>query len=207
MTKPAIYTTLLPEILIFCTLLMLDIPAFTQNTGVFTDQRDGRTYKWIIEGKQTWMAENLKFKSAEGSWAYNSNDSTHVLKYGRLYDWKSATKACPSGWKLPAVKDWNKIIEFLGAEQAGLIMQALDTVRNDVQDGKTIQIQGSSSLLTGNRYPDGRFLNVGYWGGCWSATSVNDSTAVNFLFSRRTGPVGQSTNDKRSGYAVRCIKK
>jgi uncharacterized protein (TIGR02145 family) len=195
-------------IYLVCLLTFIPVGLSAQETGTFTDPRDGRVYHWLKEGKQTWMAENLKFVDNAGSWAYNNDDSVHVPKYGRLYDWKSAVKACPKGWHLPSEKEWNTLIAFLGSDVAGLAMQAMDTIGNTTHPkGKTVDKQGFSSLLSGIRYPDGRFLNVTFWGGCWSSTSVNDSTAVNLLFVRKSGSIGVSTNDKKAGFSVRCVKK
>lgn len=108
--------------------------------GVFTDQRDGRTYKTVKIGKQTWMAENLdtdmlsrdeKISDAKTddnrmlasrrenpAWCYYNNDPENGKKYGRLYNWEAATekKLAPSGWRFPAEKDWSALIKNLGGE-------------------------------------------------------------------------------------------
>ncbi len=60
--------------------------------GTLNDTRDGKSYKTIKIGKQTWMAENLNYNYNEGSaksMCYgNSPDS--CAKYGRLYTWSAA---------------------------------------------------------------------------------------------------------------------
>ncbi len=202
-----IFSKLLSAFVLINLFALLPKSLSAQQTGTFSDPRDGRVYHWLREGKQTWMAENLKFVDTAGSWAYNNDDSVHVVKYGRLYNWKSAVKACPKGWHLPSEKEWNTLIAFLGTDVAGHTMQAMDTIGNSHPKGKIVDKQGFSSLLSGIRYPDGRFLNVTFWGGCWSSTQVNDSTAVNLLFVRKSGSIGVSTNDKKAGFSVRCVKK
>jgi uncharacterized protein (TIGR02145 family) len=54
------------------------------------------------------MAENLNYKIAN-SWCYN-NDEANGKKFGRLYTWKSAKKACPAKWHLPTREEWRELV-------------------------------------------------------------------------------------------------
>jgi uncharacterized protein (TIGR02145 family) len=81
-------------------------------TGDFTDSRDGQTYKTVTIGAQTWMAENLNFKT-ESSYCYNDS-AEYCSKYGRLYSWVKAKSACPIGWHLPTHIEWNTLLTAVG---------------------------------------------------------------------------------------------
>ena len=80
-----------------------------------TDDRDGRTYKITTIGNQIWMAENLNFEM-ENSCCYNDIES-YCSKYGRLYTWENAKKACPSGWHLPTKTEFETLISTIEGNQ------------------------------------------------------------------------------------------
>ena len=82
---------------------------------IMTDPRDGQIYKTVKIGPQTWMAENLNYKT-ENSFCYDNVDS-NCTKYGRLY--VNSKDVCPVGWHLPAKWEWVKLFSVLNDSSVG----------------------------------------------------------------------------------------
>ncbi len=72
------------------------------------DTRDSQVYRTMKIGHERWMAQNLNYV-ADSSWCYERRPA-NCAKYGRLYQWKVASTACPEGWHLPTGFEWGKIL-------------------------------------------------------------------------------------------------
>jgi len=141
-----------------------------QQSQQFTDPRDGKVYRTVKIGNQVWMAENLNFDCPRSK-CYG-NDPKNAEKYGRLYDWKTANKACPPGWHLPSKEEWQALVDFAGGDAiAGKKLKAKSGWNNN---GNGMDEFGFSALPGGNRYSGSGFGNVGNLGYWWSASKDED---------------------------------
>jgi len=111
----------------------------------FTDPRDGKQYKIVTIGDQTWMAENLNYNASGGKCGGNDNNDKKLYnentincdKYGRLYNWETSRKVCPYGWHLPSRGEWKALMNFAGGEKiAGKKLKA-KSGWNYTDDGKS----------------------------------------------------------------------
>jgi uncharacterized protein (TIGR02145 family) len=83
-----------------------------------TDTRDGLTYPTHHVSNLRWMATDLAY-AAPGSRCYHDQGS---CPDGRLYTWDQAMKACPPGWRLPTMDEWEQLTEpFGGCEKCKTI--------------------------------------------------------------------------------------
>ena len=149
------------------------IPTPTKTT--FKDSRDGKNYQKIAVGSQVWMAENLNY-DAEGSVCYG-NKADSCAKYGRLYDWDAAMRACPSGWHLPDDDEWTILTDYVGDSlTAGTKLKS----KTGWNSSKTVPVGTDSygfSALPGGIFSDG-FTGIGVAGGWWTATEYTLSASA-----------------------------
>lgn len=199
----------------------------TKAIGTMTDSRDGQTYKTVKIGTQTWMAENLNFKT-DGSFCYN-NEESNCAKYGRLYTWAEAVGlvnlydkdsgvycgfdsactspnsvygVCPLGWHLPTQAEWDTL--FLAVGNVRIAGMVLKSSLGWNENGNGADAFGFSALPAGSWLNDG-FGNEGYFASFWSSTGDDRSACGMYLFYDRDGADLDYYN-KDNRFSVRCLK-
>ena len=176
------------------------------DTGIFTDPRNGKTYKTIKIGTQTWMAENLAYKTISNCWAYD-NDEDNVATYGYLYNWEAAKNACPAGWHLPTDAEWTVLIDFLGgAGVAGGKMKETGTTHWLSPNTGAGNNSGFTALPAGFRSTEGVFYYLHEGCNWWSSSESTTSNAYNRYLGHSTAEAGHSSENKAVGQSVRCLK-
>jgi uncharacterized protein (TIGR02145 family) len=173
----------------------------TPSVSTFKDSRDGKTYKKVTIGGQTWMAENLD-NNVTGSVCYeNSADS--CSKYGRLYTWEVAKTVCPSGWHLPDTAEWSTLVDYASGTTAGKKLKATSGWYNN---GNGTDDYGFSALPGGIGYGDS-FGNAGSYGGLWWSSTEGDAYfAGGWGMNYDDEDVNWYYYDKGSQFSVRCVQ-
>jgi len=172
----------------------------------FKDSRDGKQYKIVKIGTQTWMAENLNY-NASGSKCYN-NDPAYCQKYGRLYDWETAKSACPNGWHLPSKAEWEVLRTLVGGkETAGKYLKSASGWSNfQVESGNGTDAYGFSALPGGCGYSNGSCGLIGFSGTWWSSSEYSASNAYHITMFYEGNGLYINKGDKSLLFSVRCLK-
>jgi uncharacterized protein (TIGR02145 family) len=151
-----------------------------------------QNFETIKVGSQVWMAKNLDIE-VPGSWCYDNNPD-NCKKYGRLYTYEAAIKACPKGWHLPSSEEWSVLANYLGGEDVA---------------GKALKAGGSSGLklpLGGNRVFSGTYGLIGTYGCYWSSTK-NDAKHAWYLYvTDKNDYITLTYFTSSYGFNVRYIK-
>jgi uncharacterized protein (TIGR02145 family) len=166
----------------------------------------------VMIGGKKWMTKNLNIETAD-SWCYNNRED-NCEKYGRLYTWESANRACPIGWRLPSRDDWDRLAESVGGTKSS----RYDTIHDWLGAGKKLKSKngwkengngtddfGFSALPGGHRYPSGTFSaagGVGYW---WTATDNGSGLAYLRIIGFGSDYVNEDSKFDY-GFSVRCVK-
>ncbi|MCF0225091.1 MAG: fibrobacter succinogenes major paralogous domain-containing protein [Fibrobacter sp.] len=203
----------------------------SEEKGTFIDFRDGKTYRMVKIGTQTWMAENLNYINEtstpnliDANWCYN-DDSKNCDTYGRLYTWASAMNLekkynnkiygiipsiryqgiCPEGWHIPNDEEWNFLENFV---------DGLDNVDNNAGywlksklNWNGIDGVGFTALPSGYKNYYDNFSLLGSFTNFWSASEYGSYDAS--YRDMDSGYSNLGSNDlsyKSLGRSVRCLK-
>ncbi len=162
--------------------------------GLFTDNRDSKTYKWVrLKDGKKWMAQNLNYEVKKESWCLD-NKGKNCKTNGRLYTWNASLSACPNGWRMPTAHDWENLISYYGGTQA-----AYHALLKSGDSGFDIN-------LGGIRQSDNNFCCEGEFGNYWSSES-SVSKAIYADFNKGFGAVNKEEAAKSTALSCRCIKE
>lgn len=204
-----------------------------QDKQSFTDSRDGRPYRTITIGSQTWMAENLAFLPAVNRYATalfeescyyvygyegvsvpeaKANGNYHT--FGALYNWMAAKSSCPAGWHLPTDREWMVMEKFLG-------MTGEDTFSRDwrISGEAGAKIKSSSGWIHGNGNDTlgfealpagcrgyGGFESKGYACYFWTASTIDGDNGWRRGVSSDSPGISRQEDRRYFGASVRCVK-
>ncbi|MCQ2060458.1 MAG: fibrobacter succinogenes major paralogous domain-containing protein [Fibrobacter sp.] len=174
----------------------------------FTDERNGQSYNIVEIGGKVWMASNLNFETA-GSFCPDG-EAKNCKKFGRLYTWAAAMKACPEGWRLPYKEDYESLVNAGGG--AAVAGSALKSGSGWFKKGNGTNMLDFGVLPAGYRGSDGKFDGIGGYGYLWTATSgtAEDSSDENFAFylylDFSSDAAKLNSFDKADARSVRCVR-
>ena len=171
----------------------------------FTDTRDGKVYRIVKIDRQVWFAENLNY-AAKGSKCYEDS-AEYCAKYGRLYDWVTAKKACPAAYHLPSDDEWTALVNYAGrVKNAGTKLKSSTGWESDKGVPAGTNEYGFSALPGGYGNSVGYFINAGNYGLWWSATGGDASLARYRAILYDNESVGWGDDDKTRLLSVRCVQ-
>lgn len=174
-----------------------------------TDSRDGQQYRIVTIGSQNWMAENLNYKTEEGSKYFNNNNNYDIL--GRIYKRDAAMNACPDGWHLPSQDEWIELGMQVGLSENniyGLIdIYKLKSKHAWIFSSYPRNDMYSFSIIPGAYGQDyvGNLIRASFW----TSTLETDETdakpvILEIEIDRRIDWILTDVNNQFS--SIRCIK-
>ena len=196
-------------------------------TGTMTDSRDGRTYKTVTIGSQTWMAENINYET-DSSFCYGDT-LANCTKYGRLYTWAAAMDSvgiwstngkgcgygttcsptypvrgvCPEGWHLPTKAEFKTL--FTAVDGQSTADKVLKSTSGWNSSGNGTDAFAFSALPAGYRNYYGEYFYEGDNAYFWSSTEDDSKFAYNMYLYYDDGNA-YMYNYKYYGFSVRCLK-
>ena len=181
--------------------------------GTLADSRDGKSYKTVVIGSLTWMAENLNFDnsatatgSIDSSFCYDGIPA-NCEKYGRLYQEYAATAVCPEGWRLPTANDWRDLVNTAKSEfgDDNGSLRAVGEWENSIfgDNITATNASGFSALPAGYRAKTGECDGEGSKAYFWGEDNMNHYA---WILSNQYDMEKESMQRGYYAYAVRCVK-
>lgn len=159
--------------------------------------------KRMADGK-LWTTENLSVDVAP-SYCYD-NAEPNCRKYGRLYTWESAQRACRAvgeGWRLPTEAEWRQLAKHYG----GVFEDSKDSGKGSYTSLVIGGRAGFNAVLGGGRDGAGAYARGDAHGFYWTSSENGPAAAWFYNFGKgRPALYRQPAGEKERAFSVRCIK-
>lgn len=194
-------------------------PLFTP-CSIATVTYGSQTYNTVLIGTQCWFHENLNIGTEVADVTVQSNNSiiektcynastSDCGTYGGIYTWDEALNyttgsqgICPNGWHIPTQAEWQALITFLGATNAG---QQMKVTASNIPAWDGTNTSGFAAL-SGGIGQGTSFLFQGTRETFWSSTEFSSTDAYNYDLTLGGNTLDEYNNTKPSGYCVRCLQ-
>lgn len=157
----------------------------------------------LPDGKR-WTLTNLSVETQD-SYCYD-NEPSSCRRYGRLYTWDAARKACASlgsGWHLPSMQDWRQVANVYG----GVFGAGADSGKAAFRELLVGGRSGLNMLLGGMREDrTDAYSRLEAHGIYWSTTEASPTTAHVLNFAKGSLTLyAQDGGAKTRAFSVRCV--
>lgn len=160
--------------------------------------------KRMADGKQ-WTTQNLNVNTVP-SYCYDDAE-VNCRRYGRLYTWESARRACQllgERWRLPANDEWREM-----AKQNGGL---LDESESKAKAAYAALLLGGSSgfnaVLGGGRTDTGEYARLEAHGFYWTASESDPTMAWFYNFGKGAQFLNRHRDgEKTRASSVRCVRE
>lgn len=160
--------------------------------------------KRMADGKE-WTTQNLNVNIVP-SYCYEDAD-LNCRRYGRLYTWESAQRACPSlgdGWRLPREDEWRQMAKHYGGVSEDADDKGEAAYKALLAGGNS----GFNAMLGGGRSDTGQYARKEAHGFYWTASESDAANGWFYNFAAGGRALHrQSGGEKHWAFSVRCVRE
>lgn len=194
LSKPYLLLSLLFFVFTSCN------PSLNQLTDI-----DGNIFQTKEYQGRLWMAENLKVtKDRDGNeitFYYPNEDEETKDTHGLLYDYETACKVCPEGWKLPNNEEWEVFLSGLGEGSAIQLKENSYWPSDEATNSAGFSIRPAGYGNSGEHSNQFGKKSI-----IWSLTS-DDEFAWTVVVETGNTEVRQAEQHPIYGFSVRCVRE
>jgi uncharacterized protein (TIGR02145 family) len=198
--------------------------------GTLLDERDNISYKTVVIGGKTWMAENLKYADsastitlkAGGSFCWRDDPANCELG-GRTYKWaalmgiastyntqkyadslvkKPVQGVCPSGWHVPDSTEWKSLIS--AANNSAAMIKSETGWPYDEDAVLPNNALGFTAVPAGYTYSSYDYGNLGEV--FCTMHQVGASSFVGYSVTYSSSYISRRESTKVGGCHLRCVQ-